>query len=597
MKKFISLILVAIMVVSMIPFVAAVETTPDYTYKFTKDSHGITSSGTYSIVNGNTDNSASFNVTETEDGDSWNFVYADAAWRKVVMDGRRMQWAFELYLDKQGNIVSPFLEYNPDKGLLSPSLTLEIEIDKPGVYMPNFCLVEKTVYGPKLELYLIKKPGNPEEWKSNYEENLLNLSTADRFATISSYQNSYEEYPDVISPVNITEQGRYYLIVIANGGVPKFFDERISKVDNTTYWKTWDEGKYFTCDIRPASFTLTSTTADAAKDAILNENGDAATPTVAGTATTNITVKQMKAVLGGTASTTVENVALTDGYATVTADAKDGEGNSFLYWVKGLSTGEGKKIILPDNESSNLYSATFKPETGNNYIIAVYGDGATAEKKYYNANGQLLPDGTAPTMPGYTFKEWVNCGNGMMVADYTEDTATYTITVKHQDGDKAAVTKNTITGKKYGDLVTVEAPRRYDDGTGTVRTADYYDYDAFNYWKKDDEIVSFDRSYSFYAYEDCDLTAVYKAYEPISKALRKIILTKTDNNNIMAEFIGLSDAVEKGIIFGGSTLSDSGIIKSAMTTGSSQYVVENDKNYTAYIGYAILSNGSVIYDK
>lgn len=329
-------------------------------------------------------------------------------------------------------------------------------------------------------------------------------------------------------------------------------------------------------------------TPDTEKEKIENEDGNTISAT--DTAETSVTVQQGKAVLGGDTEPTFTEVEVnSDGYATVTATETDETGNKFLYWAKGLKTGIGKKVFVPDND--NELSCTFKPETGVNYIIAVYApaSGSTGETRYCNANGQLLTDAdenTVPTMPGYTFAEWVDCGNGMKVADYTENETTYTVTVKHQDGEAEAVEKETLSGKKYGDSVTVTAPSRFG-GSG---------YNVFNYWEKEGKIVSFNKSYTFNVWETCDVTAVYKPYAPVATTLKKIIIDDMGGNNLMAEFIGFGDVAEKGIVFGtNATLTDNEG-KATMTSNKTQFTVNNDIDGTpAARGYVIDKAGNVYY--
>lgn len=333
---------------------------------------------------------------------------------------------------------------------------------------------------------------------------------------------------------------------------------------------------------------ITKSEAEVEKEKIENEDGNTISAT--DTAETSVTVKQGKAVLGGDTEPTFTEVEVnSDGYATVTATETDENGNKFLYWAKGLKTGIGKKVFVPDND--NELSCTFKPETGVNYIIAVYApaSGSTGETRYCNANGQLLTDAdenTVPTMPGYTFAEWVDCGNGMKVADYTENETTYTVTVKHQDGEAEAVEKETLSGKKYGDSVTVTAPSRFG-GSG---------YNVFNYWEKDGKTVSFNKSYTFNVWETCDVTAVYKAYAPVATTLKKIIIDNMGGNNLMAEFIGFGDVAEKGIVFGtNATLTDNEG-KATMTSNKTQFTVNNDIDGTpAARGYVIDKAGNVYY--
>ncbi|MBR2181715.1 MAG: hypothetical protein IJ949_07475, partial [Oscillospiraceae bacterium] len=105
-------------------------------------------------------------------------------------------------------------------------------------------------------------------------------------------------------------------------------------------------------------------------------------------------------------------------------------------------------------------------------------------------------------------------------------------------------------------------------------------------WKKDGVIVSTDDSYSFLAYKDTTVTAVW-ADDPFnfSGDTRKIILDAF-NGALMAEFIGFgNDVVEKGIMFTDTTKTRN----IAMTTDSSQFVIVPDEVGT-YKGYAIVED-------
>ena len=135
--------------------------------------------------------------------------------------------------------------------------------------------------------------------------------------------------------------------------------------------------------------------------------------------------------------------------------------------------------------------------------------------------------------------------------------------------------------------------------TVTVSAASERDGKNFAYWKKGEEVVSFDATYTFNVWEDCELTAVYLAKVPQLGSLRKIIISDG-----IAEFIGLDNAVEKGIIF--RDIDESPVTignathKVAMMTDGNHLSFINDlenSGETNYIGYAILANGNVIYDK
>ncbi|MBQ2741628.1 MAG: hypothetical protein IJF32_02370, partial [Oscillospiraceae bacterium] len=92
-------------------------------------------------------------------------------------------------------------------------------------------------------------------------------------------------------------------------------------------------------------------------------------------------------------------------------------------------------------------------------------------------------------------------------------------------------------------------------------------------------------------WESCTVTAVYDEYNYEGNTMKIVIDTFTAGNEtgVMAEFIGLSDAVEKGIMF---TDSNSETTKISMTTADNQFTVLADAAGT-YAGYAILKSGEV----
>ncbi|MBQ6902583.1 MAG: hypothetical protein IJN71_06205, partial [Oscillospiraceae bacterium] len=115
-------------------------------------------------------------------------------------------------------------------------------------------------------------------------------------------------------------------------------------------------------------------------------------------------------------------------------------------------------------------------------------------------------------------------------------------------------------------------------------------YNTFNYWMKDGEIVSFDKTYEFFAYETCDLVAVYKKYEPtaaIKNSFRKALLKGIGGNQLMAEFIGFGAAKEKGIEIAGNRYS--------MSTDGSQFTLYNDIKNSSAKAYVIDASGNIYY--
>jgi len=275
--------------------------------------------------------------------------------------------------------------------------------------------------------------------------------------------------------------------------------------------------------------------------------------------------------------------------------APEKEGFIFRYWAKALTD---EKLIV-----TRSATVKFMPTTETTNLVAVYEpeNGATVTgESFYNANGQLLTDvkisaekmPPLPSMTGYgTASAWVQYGTGtefaegadaptenlMFVAKYAEPTETFAINVEGGSG----------TGNyTYGQEVSCKA--NVPDGM------------VFKCWTKTPvggtaKIISLDEEYTFNAWESCTITAVFADEEPVftgnkfSIILREMTEKVGGNTAYMAEFVGLEKAVEKGIQFGTKRV--------AMTTDAAQFTVVDDTTETDVTGYAILSDGTVIYDK
>ena len=273
-------------------------------------------------------------------------------------------------------------------------------------------------------------------------------------------------------------------------------------------------------------------------------------------------------IIGGKTINADENE---DGSYDIEAPEKDKDGDNFLYWAKGMET--RKKIVSFERKLEG-----YVPENnGTNFIIAVYeGDiEDTTTPEYYNIDGQLIAkSNTAPAYPSIpglgTAIAWKDCVGNIKVAEYTDlERDNVSVTVEGGEGTQENV--------PYGTLITC--------------TADS-DEANFKCWKKTigdtTEIVSIDSTYKFRAWENCTVTAVYEEYTFNGTAMKIIIdsFTVGSETGVMAEFIGLGDAVEKGIMF---TNSDNKTTKIAMTTKDNQFTVIADEP-GKYVGYAILKN-------
>ena len=254
-----------------------------------------------------------------------------------------------------------------------------------------------------------------------------------------------------------------------------------------------------------------------------------------------------------------------DGSYNLTAPEKNKAGYEFVYWAKGNVA--KKRILLFQTNELKSY---VPDESGVTYLIPVYEDMLPSTAEYYNANGQLIPGATLTDtayMAGYgETREWQQYGNtNIYVAKYNK-TQPDPVTVTAVDGNGGGTVP-------YGEPVTCTA----DETKGT-----------FRWWQKDvngvSEIVSVDKSYTFLAYEDCTVTAVYGDSEITVTDPAKIIIDAFGENSIMAEFIGFKNktVLEKGIMFGENRI--------AMTAPGNQFTVTADKNGT-FKGYAIVKDG------
>ena len=275
--------------------------------------------------------------------------------------------------------------------------------------------------------------------------------------------------------------------------------------------------------------------------------------------------------------------------------AKSVDGYEFLYWAKGL--GKDRRVVSTDKKY------TVKAISGGTWLYAYYKkiESTDVSVMFYNADGSVIkqyvterdsviefPE-TTPTLNSYVFKGWaIGSSDNLVDSAIAEGNQMLFVAQYNDPMEEQKVYKVTVNGNvsyhSYGEAVTAVAAER----SGT---------DMFVYWTKGDEIVSFDKSYTFNVWEACELIPVYAAYNPATEILRKIII-KGDDENIMAEFIGFDSVVETGILFHETeddiTLANAKY-KIAMTRDGNHLSAINDVGN--YIGYAILSDNTVIYDK
>lgn len=555
MKKFISIILAAVMAFSLIPsaFAEGAETdTGAITYKFTRGAFGESS---------NITNVLDYKYTDVKSGGKWQadgFTYMN---NPTIYSNRLQVTCMRNNVDPQRGT-----NYTGYDGAVS----LILNIEKTGTFTPELgyqtnknCMIA--------DIYLIKKDdvdntsgygakASNAKLDKYISENCGSSAYLGQVDMYSSDSSRVDADPKVLNTVNITETGAYYLIFVER-------DKNPSAVIIA------DSG-----DSRSYMFVLTSFTLTPAEtqEAVISayELDDSKETTH------SASVEPLFATTDGSSisATVSADDEDDDGVYTLTAAEKDTSGEyKFLYWIKGLTSDTANKIV-----SLTPTIEEYKPQKGNNFLIAVYekiGLETSSKAEFYNGNGQLLSDLTLgengelpalPSMAGYgNAKEWKKHNGSIYVAQYDD----FTVKVNGKD----------VT---YGNSVTFTA----DDDT---------DGNYFKWWTRTvngvTEVVSADREYTFCPWEDCTVEAIYGNEKQILGGnLRKIALDVLGNDSIMAEFIGLDGAnvAEKGIILTGGEWTK----KIAMSTNNSQFTITNNIDATSATGYAIIKDGETFIE-
>lgn len=338
---------------------------------------------------------------------------------------------------------------------------------------------------------------------------------------------------------------------------------------------------------------------EAERDAIINEKGDPAESENLRDAV-SVDIKYTDTAGNEIASAVSENKTVGDICSYAPAEVT---GYTFKYWALASRAVTDSEELTFKAASNVCYKAVYIKDN----------DDTKSVVEFYNANGDIISGRIVnigdtvevpalPSLAGYgTATAWLRNGVGddvtgsviaqhrrmMFVAKYESETPSeeVSIAVTNADIDGAAA--------KYAEKVSFTAPlRSASDPTK-----------EFNYWTRNGVIVSFDRTYSFYAYEDCTLEAVYKEFVPAATALRKIIISNAksvgSDKGYVAEFIGFgSEVVERGILFGSGTPTvDSYTAKAVMKTDTTQFSAHYDAGFAAR-AYAIIFEGGaskVIY--
>lgn len=467
---------------------------------------------------------------------------------------------------------------NGDTRNVNQFIALNIYVPEDGIYETEYYYYKMynngSIQGGKGDVYIL--PEGTEIPTSNNatiksedvttKYNGINIASGVDYSAKDESAEKNPPEPVVSKGIDLKKGDNILLFVVTGHGDYVNTEDSNTNIDHHTY---------------PTSLTLTLTEKKSAEDEELKA---AFNPTPVDVPTQYApSVSALKYVDG--AESNVDAIAVSakdedgDGTYNVSTSTTDNS-YKFLYWVKGKST---SKIIV-----SRAESFTYTPGNGDvNYLIAVYEkDGETEDKaEFYNANGQLIAavKGTTvetpdlPSMAGYgEASKWVNAngekfdgkvnvnisGTVMFIAEYAEPATTFTIDKTKCETDK--------TSYKYGDLVKCTATGTSEDGT-------------FKCWKRDGVVVSRDKEYSFSAWKKHKVEAVYTKDEFTFNGAAQQIILEIFGDNVMAEFIGFTNVVEKGIILDTQEI--------AMTTDKTQFTVEFEDAASAK-GYVIVKDGN-----
>ncbi len=581
MKKILSIILAAAMLLALCPAVFAAETTKEFTgynYVFTRE--------------------ALKSETDIAQNDLANYTF------ESVDRNISAPWKFASVHRVASTLKTDCFKLEATRKNGESCFAIELEIKQGGKYIPKLEYIRSDQTGI-VDIYLAKE-GMDFKYGS-IDINTSDLSNVDSLAS-QNYGSTYNipyyftnGFPEGTDGAYVLKTDLDMYTGSGSDTVEDFGKRELTLEDNTSYYLIFriksahqdimNAGKIWYVWLDSFSLEYVRSEADEAFDYTAEEYKTPDATTVTRFTYCNGEVEKIdESPITATYGTPVEipavNKTITDGDKTY----------NFLYWAKGLSTGLGNKNVLSTTTGFNYF-----PQEGANYLIAVYEEVGTEETAtFYNANGQLLQLNTdngklpeLPSMAGYTeaAASWVQLGtNDEFGADklVSEISGEKIFMAKYNEDKKASISV-TVNGASSDSTPT----NTYAYGKKVICKTATPAGKVFMYWTKtvdganEAEIVSMNEEYSFYAWEDCVVTAEYGDAKPsLAKDMRKIIISSVEAGNenaIMAEFIGLGDALEKGVMIGSR--------KIAMTTDNPQFTVVVGAGDTV-TGYAIVGNAT-----
>ncbi len=298
-----------------------------------------------------------------------------------------------------------------------------------------------------------------------------------------------------------------------------------------------------------------------------------------GTAANELASLSVLAENGGTVSvggsySVIDKVAIG---TNITATATANDGYVFAYWRNAAGTwlSSNATETFTVNTNTAVIAVFDKLSSDNNTEIPVY---------FYNENGSLIESKKVekektfgevkisnPTLTGFTFDKWSIADDALItkltraVALYNESDARYSVNV-----GSATVASH----KKYGETATVTS------GSNN-----------FSYWMVGDDIISYDKSFTFRVYGDITLTEVCEGAKNAEPAVALDAIGES-------YFLGYTvpagyQKIEAGILFSkdGKPTIGSFHSKASEKTGSGQFTAKSSGDgETIARGYLIFKN-------
>ena len=583
MKRLFSILLALMLVAAMVPQSLAVEETKFEGYEYVFSREAVDTENNPNLLNDKgrllTSTMATMKLTHIEEA-------ASAAWRPA---SHNYITGAEVKTAANGGM---YWKATKDPADMLTCYAIELDVKNGGKYIPSITVTKKNS-SPIVDVYLVKEGTSANE-RSTADFNFPSTAgskdsarDADlatfvggsdankrpetyKLGTLDLYTDSETTPVTSFSERTLDSNSKYYLIFHSVGKNEKCV------ANNTLY------------EVYVSSFKLTYVEEET------NDMFDYEEKEYTAASTTQVTA--LAAYGNGKAIEDSEVVSVTNveygKSCNVSVKSETVEKNdktyNFSHWARGAATGANKMVI------SSEASFDYKPSEGNNILIAVFEEvGAEKAEAFYNYNGQLLSDlkikdnklPDLPSMAGFEAPatKWVQLGTN---EEFDADAD-----ISEIAGGKSFIAKyDSLTDNIKIAVDGEEKTYSYGDTVNCIASAPEGKY--FMYWEKtisgkaDAEIVSASETYSFSAWEDCKVNAVYGDEKPtLARAARKIIISSVPAGNdvgVMAEFIGFEDALEKGIVLGNQ--------KIAMITGKTQFTIINDSAEHVVRGYAIIKD-------